>query len=148
MNVRHSEIVIQTTMYQEYRLVTEEVERAVAESGIWSGIATLVSMHTTAGVAVNEALECVESDIADMLERVVPEHHPYAHARMLHDYGSTAGNPQGHLRAHLTGNHCCFPVQEGRLQRGSAQDIYLCEFDGPSVRRLTLTVLGVEAPER
>ena len=61
-----------------------------------------------------------------------PEDRPYSHARMLRDYGSTAGNPTGHLKAMLTGNHCHFLLQDGALVRGGAQDVYFCEFDGPA----------------
>ena len=70
----------------------------------------MCSKHTTTGVTVNEALECLESDIENFLGRLIPEDYPYSHARMLRDYGSTAGNPTGHLKAMLTGNHCHFPV--------------------------------------
>ncbi|MCO5997900.1 secondary thiamine-phosphate synthase enzyme YjbQ [Actinoallomurus rhizosphaericola] len=142
MTVKHTTLTYETTRYQDYLLITSDVERAVAEAGVTEGIAYVISRHTTTGIGVNEALECLESDIHDMLERVVPDHHPYAHARMLHSYGSTAGNPVGHLRAHLTGNHCVFPVSAGRLVRGDAQDVYLFEFDGPSRRSVTVTVMG------
>lgn len=142
MTVTHATLTYSTTQYQQYLLITADVERSVADSGIRNGVAFVITRHTTTGIGVNEALECLESDIDDMLERAVPEGHPYAHARMLHSYGSTAGNPVGHLRAHLTGNHCVFPVSDGEIIRGDAQDIYLFEFDGPSMRNVTVTVMG------
>lgn len=142
MTVRHADISVPTRRYQDYVIITDEVEKAIKDSGITEGVAHVISLHTTAGVGMNEALECVESDMQDMLERVVPEHHPYAHGRMLHSYGSTAGNPQGHLRAHLTGSSITLPVTEGHVRRGGAQDIYLYEFDGPSNRTVVVTVVG------
>ncbi|MBP7032108.1 MAG: YjbQ family protein, partial [Anaerolineaceae bacterium] len=66
----------------------------------------------------------------------------YAHARILRDYGSTAGNPTGHLKSMLTGNHCLFPVVDGKVVKGDAQEIYFMEFDGPSQRSYTITVQG------
>ena len=60
---------------------------------------------------------------------------------MLKDYGSTAGNPTGHLKAYITGNHCHFPIIDGEMVRGGAQDIYFCEFDGPAKR--TVLVLSL-----
>ena len=71
-----------------------------------------------------------------------PEDRPYSHARMLRDYGSTAGNPTGHLKAMLTGNHCHFLIHDGVLQRGGAQDVYFCEFDGPASRNVLVIVEG------
>lgn len=147
MTVRHNDIPVRTTRYQDYVIITNEVERAVEDSGIKEGMAFVMSLHTTAGIGMNEAMECVESDLEEMLERAVPEHHPYSHGRMLHSYGSTAGNPQGHLRAHLTGSSISLPVTGGKLRRGGAQDIYLYEFDGPSQRTVVVTVIGETGSE-
>ena len=131
-----------TSEYNQYIVITDEVERAVAESGISEGIVTVISRHTTTGVTVNESLECLESDIEEFLARLVPEAHPYAHARMLKDYGSTAGNPTGHLKSLVVGNHAHLLVHEGRVERGGAQDIYFCEFDGPASRTVMIQVMG------
>ena len=134
------ELHLMTDRYNQYILSTEEVEKMVRESGVESGMVTVMTKHTTTGVTVNEALECLESDIADMLSRLAPEDHPYAHARMLRSYGSTAGKPTGHLKGHITGNHCHFPLVKGEMLRGGAQDIYFCEFDGPAPRTVGVTV--------
>lgn len=135
-------ITMRTKTYNQFILITEEVRRIAAESGIKNGMITVITKHTTTGVTVNEALECLESDIAEFLERLVPEDHPYAHARMLRDYGSTAGNPTGHLKAHLTGNHCHMPIVDGKIVCGGAQEIYFCEFDGPASRTVNVIVQG------
>ena len=98
-----------------------------------------MTKHTTTGVMVNEALECLESDIETFLGALVPEDYPYVHARMLPGYGSTAGNPTGHLKAHLTGNHCHFPIVKGEMIKGGAQEVYFC---GPAKRTITITIIG------
>ena len=130
-----------TTEYNQFLLITDRVEEAVRESGIREGQVSVVSRHTTTGVTVNEALECLESDIEEFLARIVPEDHPYAHARILKDYGSTAGNPTGHLKALVTGNHCHFIVHNGKVLRGGAQEVYFCEFDGHSERTVLIQVM-------
>lgn len=139
---KHEELVIFTEVYNQMIVITEHLRRVVAESGVQNGLAMAVTMHTTTGISVNEALECLESDIDFLLKRLVPEDHPYAHARILATYGSTAGNPTGHLKAMLTGNHCLFPVVNGELVLGKAQEIYFYEFDGPAKRTIKLTVTG------
>ena len=131
-----------TKQYNEMIQITAEVEKAVMESNVQNGIVAVISKHTTTGITVNESLECLESDIDTFLQRIVPEDFPYSHARMLRDYGSTAGNPTGHLKAYLTGNHCAFPILNGKLVKGDAQDVYFCEFDGPSQRTISISVLG------
>ncbi|MBY0146420.1 YjbQ family protein [Neobacillus niacini] len=129
-----------TDQYNQYQVITGEIERIVTDSGIKNGVVTVQTKHTTTGVTVNESLECLESDIDDFLKRLVPEDHPYAHARMLKDYGSTAGNPTGHIKALITGNHCHFPIIDGEVVRGGAQEVYFCEFDGPSERMVLVYI--------
>ena len=133
-------ITLQTSAYNEMIVLTPQVEETVAESGVKNGMVTVLTKHTTTGITVNEALECLESDIQTALSLFAPEDRPYSHARMLRDYGSTAGNPTGHLKAMLTGNHCHFLIRDGRLDRGGAQDVYFCEFDGPAQRTILIIV--------
>ena len=111
-------IRILTKQYVELDVITPQVEQIVAESGVKNGMVTVMTKHTTTGVTVNEALECLESDIEVAPSLFAPEDRPYSHARMLRDYGSTAGNPTGHLKALLTGNHCHFLIQDGEIIRG------------------------------
>ena len=135
-------IRILTKQYVELDVITPQVEQIVAESGVKNGMVTVMTKHTTTGVTVNEALECLESDIEVALSLFAPEDRPYSHARMLRDYGSTAGNPTGHLKALLTGNHCHFLIQDGEIIRGGAQEVYFCEFDGPASRNMLVMVEG------
>ncbi|MBE7009030.1 MAG: YjbQ family protein [Ruminococcaceae bacterium] len=135
-------ISLRTKAYNEMTVLTPRVEEIVAESGVCRGMVTVLTKHTTTGITVNEALECLESDIRNALALFAPEDRPYSHARMLRDYGSTAGNPTGHLKAMLTGNHCHFPVVDGEMIRGGAQDIWFCEFDGPAQRNILVLVEG------
>ena len=135
-------IRILTKQYVELDVITPQVEQIVAESGVKNGMVTVMTKHTTTGVTVNEALECLESDIEVALSLFAPEDRPYSHARMLRDYGSTTGNPTGHLKALLTGNHCHFLIQDGEIIRGGAQEVYFCEFDGPASRNILVMVEG------
>jgi secondary thiamine-phosphate synthase enzyme len=135
-------VVLFTEKYNQMIVITEQLRRAVAASGIRNGLAAVVTMHTTTGISVNEALECLESDIDAALKRIAPEDAPYAHARILPEYGSTAGNATGHIKSMVAGNHCLFPVIDGSLQMGDAQDVYFYEFDGPAKRTVVITVMG------
>lgn len=137
-------IVLFTEKYNQYIVITEHLRAAVAKSGVKNGLAAVITSHTTTGIMVNEALECLESDIDEALKRLAPEDHPYAHARILPSYGSTAGNPTGHLKSMLTGNHCLFPIVDRQLVMGDAQDVYFMEFDGPAKRTVSITIMGDE----
>lgn len=140
--IKHKKLDIYTEQYNQFILITEEVDRAVEESGIKNGMVFVVSGHTTTGIMVNEGLECLEDDIKGLLGRLAPEDGDYYHARFLHSYSAMAGNPTGHLKSMLAGFNCMFPVIDGKCGRRSAQDIYLCEFDGPQRRQITITVMG------
>ena len=131
-----------TDRYNQFICITDQMHTAVMESGVQNGMVTVMTKHTTTGIAINENVECLQRDIEELLTRLAPEDYPYSHARMLRDYGSTAGNPTGHLKGHLTGNHCHFVIADGKVVRGSAQDVFLCEFDGPSKRTFCVQVMG------
>ena len=133
---------IMTDKYNQYHIITEDVKKIVASSKIKNGMVTVETIHTTTGITVNEALECLQSDVDVFLANLIPEDAPYSHCHILRDYGSTGGNPTSHLKAMLTGNHCHFPLIDGQLIAGSAQDIWFCEFDGPSQRTLNVIIEG------
>ncbi len=127
---------------EEYINITEEVHKLVEESGVKDGLAFVLTAHTTTGIMVNEALPCVEKDISEMLEKVVPVDAPYVHAHFLPDYGATGNNSQGHLKSMIMGNHCAFPVIDGKIVCGGAQEIYLVDFDGPQRRTVYVEIMG------
>ena len=140
--VEHFSLELVTKKYEEWINITEKLMEICEQTDIMNGVMYVITKHTTTGITVNESLECLESDLSEMLERLVPEDHPYIHARILSNYGTTAGNPTGHLKSHLTGNHCVFSLIDGNISRGSAQEVYFCEFDGPALRKINITIIG------
>lgn len=122
--------------------ITGEFCRVVENSGINAGVAFAITAHTTTGITVNESLECLESDIEKFMESLVQDDGTWAHAHWLPTYGRTSANITGHLRSLVTGNHCVFPVTDGKVNVGAAQDIYLTEYDGPQNREITIVVMG------
>lgn len=126
----------------EFYNITEQVHNIVKNSGVTNGFVLVLTAHTTTGIMVNEALPCVEKDLDEMLEKMVLVDSPFVHAHFLPSYGATSNNSQGHLKSALTGNHCMFPVMDGKIVCGGAQDIYLVEFDGPQARKIFVEVMG------
>lgn len=122
--------------------ITDDVKEFVEQSGILNGVAFIISAHTTAGITMNEGLPCVEKDLMDKLDRMVPYDDVYAHAHFLPSYGATGGNSPGHLKSMLAGNHCVLPVKDGKMVLGHAQDIYFAEFDGIKNRKYYIEVMG------
>jgi secondary thiamine-phosphate synthase enzyme len=141
-----------TNRIERFRLLTrKEVEviditptllQTVKSSGVRSGVVYVLSMHTTTGLTVNEGLPDLEADIADWIRRVVPEEHPYRHARFLHTDGQMAINAPSHLRGALLGFQAYFPVEDGEVVKGSRQTVYFVELDGPQERTYVIQVMG------
>lgn len=123
-------------------MITRQVHEIVEKSPIKQGIVLVVTAHTTTGIIVNEGLPCVETDIGETLTRLVPLEADYAHAHFLPSYGATGNNSTGHIKSLLCGNHCVFPVVDGKVVCGSAQDIYIVELDGPQTRKVYVEVMG------
>ena len=112
--------------------ITAQVQTAVRESGVRSGVAQVFVPHTTAGITINEDADpSVAADMLAALERVVPEDAPYRHAE---------GNSPAHVKASMMGSCQTVLVEDGKLLLGTWQGIYLCEFDGPRTRRVIVKV--------
>ena len=114
--------------------VTAEVRKAVAATGVESGICFVFVPHTTATATVNEAFDPdVAADVTAALTRLVPPAAGYAHAE---------GNADAHIKAALVGACPPIPVASGELALGRWQGVFFCEFDGPRTRRCQVTVLA------
>ena len=136
---------VRTSRREQLIDITREVERVLAEkaspasgpqsASISSASAVLVFCpHTTAGITINENADPdVVDDILMGLSRNAPHTAGWRHAE---------GNSDGHLKASLVGSSVTVPVSAGRLELGTWQGVYLCEFDGPRTRRVSVTVLA------
>lgn len=129
-------IHIRTEEREQLLEITEEVQRAVAASGVQEGVCVLWSTHTTAGLTVNESADpAVARDIGAWLARHAPRDGDYRHLE---------GNADSHIKTALVGPGVTLPVSGGRLHLGRWQGVFLCEFDGPRRRNVAVQVLRSE----
>jgi len=113
--------------------ITRSVERAIAESGVREGAAILWSMHTTAGLTVNESADPdVARDIGDWMEEAAPAGAGYRHRE---------GNADSHIKTTLVGPGLTLIVSDGEPVLGTWQGVFLCEYDGPRARRVAIQVM-------
>jgi len=129
-----TQIEIQTHSKVDLVDITGDVQRALDETGVAEGICFLFCPHTTAGLVLNENWDpTVETDVAMVLDRMVPEGLPYRHSE---------GNSTGHIKSVLVGaDHFIF-IQKHKLQLGMWQGIFFAEFDGPRRRKVWVKVNG------
>ena len=127
-------IEIRTHVRDELIDVTRLVAQAVAESGVPDGAALVYCPHPTAGIAVNEHADPdVADDIVAWLAEMSPRERRWRHVE---------GNADAHVKATLVGNSALVPVRGGRLDLGTWQGIFFCEFDGPRSRHIDVQMLA------
>ncbi len=124
---------VKTTSSQQMINVTELVQKAVTDSGIRDGFVIVSVPHTTAGLTVNENTDPnVGRDILRRLENIFPISDPLD--------GHAEGNSAAHCKSSFMGTSQTFIVEDSRLVLGTWQGIFFCEFDGPRIRKLIISV--------
>lgn len=119
--------------------ITDEVQTAVAASGISEGLCTVFIHHTSASLVINEnADRDVQRDLDAFLSRLVPDGDPlYIHTMEGPD------DMPAHVKAALTQTSLSIPVSEGRCALGTWQGVFLWEHRlRGHRRRVTVTVVG------
>lgn len=121
---------VQTTGQGDAHDVTALVARAVADSGLSSGLATTSVIGSTAVVTTIEFEPGAVADLNRLLDRLAPRDGRYAHhARWGDDNGSS------HVRAALMGPSLTVPFEGRELVLGTWQQIVLLECDTRPRRR-------------
>jgi secondary thiamine-phosphate synthase enzyme len=121
-----------------YHLITSLVEEAAGELPD-AGIMYVLIKHTSAGLSLNENADpSVRYDFETFMNHLVPENHPL----YTHIYEGSDDMP-AHLKASIIGSSVTIPITDGRLNLGTWQGIYLCEFrkHGGS-RHLVITIIS------
>lgn len=125
---------VRTTEHDQMIDLTSEVEDWIKTEGVEEGVVVITSMHTTAGITVNENADPdVKTDFLRRLDEVFPWNHP----KDLHGEGNTAS----HLKTSTVGSSEMVIISEGKLVLGTWQGIYFCEFDGPRERKYAATLM-------
>ncbi len=115
--------------------ITSQVDSAVEQSGIKNGDAIVYCPHTTAAITINENADpSVPHDILLTLSELIPQHQP--------GYRHSEGNSDAHCKSSLVGCSEQVLIKDGRLNLGTWQGIFFCEFDGPRSRTFFVQVRG------
>ncbi len=141
-----------TSQRREFVRITEDVEQAVADSGVQEGMVLVSAMHITAGVWVNDDEPGILEDTLEWLDKLAPpswrapandvaaqlspDPGDYRHHRGGEDNGDA------HLKNLLVHHQVVLPITEGRLDLGPWQAVFYAEFDGRRAKRLVIKVLG------
>lgn len=137
--------VVQKTMSLKgprgFHLVTEEILRKIPEiRNMQMGNLHVFMKHTSAGLTINENADpTVRKDFETFVDDLVPENYPH----FVHTYEGPDDMP-AHLKNSLIGSQLNIPITGGKLNLGTWQGIYFCEFrNNGGLRQLVLTAVGV-----
>lgn len=119
-----------------FHLITQAVLEKMDLPAV--GLFHLFIKHTSAGLTINENADpSVRVDFEEIFNRrIMPEYEPYLTHTM-----EGADDMPAHIKSTLVGSSVTIPITNGRLNLGTWQGIYLCEFrDYGGRRKLVATV--------
>ncbi len=121
-----------------YHLITHLIEAELNDLPK-DGLLHVFIKHSSAGLTINENADpSVRTDFESFMNELIPENHPlYRHIM------EGADDMPAHLKASLLGSSVTVPISNGKLNLGTWQGIYLCEFrDYGGSRKLLLTIIS------
>ena len=119
-----------------YHLITGLIEKNLPDLPE-KGLLHILVKHTSAGITINENADpTVRSDFEGFMNKMIPEDDPV----YVHTYEGADDMP-AHLKASVIGAEVTIPITNHRLNLGTWQGIYFCEFRNyGGTRRIVLTV--------
>ncbi len=119
-----------------FHLITKTIEQRL--TGLpEKGLINILIKHTSAALTINENADpSVRTDFEKVFNRLIPENQNY--------YSHTlegADDLPAHIKSSILGQSLTLPITNHRLNLGTWQGIYLCEFrnyGGP--RALVITI--------
>ena len=128
-----------STRPRAFEMITHEVEHAVANAGVQTGVCHVFIRHTSASVMITEnADSAVRRDLERFMQRIAPD----GSAEYEHDTEGPDDMP-AHIRTVLSGSSVTVPIIDGRLGLGTWQGIYVWEHRSHRhTREIVITVVG------
>ncbi len=137
MKIHTKYLTINTKKRIDFVNITEQVRKAVRESGINDGIALVNPMHITASVFINDNESGLLQDFRKWLEKLAPmDKDLYKHNLTGED------NAYAHLWRTIMGRETTLAIKGGDLDFGPWEAIFYAEFDGQRNKRILIKVLG------
>lgn len=138
---------LRTDRATHFRDITESIQDVLSRSAIRTGFVNVQSMHTTAGILLNEHEPMLLGDMEKMMDRISPAGQYYAHddlaVRTVNLTPEERENGHSHCRAMFLRSAEMLNVIGGRLQLGRWQRVFFVDFDGGRDRAVSVVVLGI-----
>ena len=120
---------------ERYQLIdiTEKVEEIVQESEVKDGLVLVFVPHSTAAILLTENEEGLKEDWLDFLKKLV--------SGFDFQHNKIDDNADSHILSGLVGQERILPVKGGQIIRGTWQQIFLLELDGPRNRKIIVKMI-------
>jgi len=120
----------------KYQLVdiTEEVEKIVEKSEIENGLVLVFAPHSTAGIVLTENERGLKNDWLEIFKKLT--------FGIDFEHNKIDNNADSHILSGLIGQGRVLPIRDNRIIRGTWQQIFLAEFDGPRERKIIIEIIS------
>lgn len=121
-----------------FHLITDEIIKQLP--GLpQTGMLNLFVKHTSCGLCINENADPdVRHDLDNIFDRLIPENQSY----YTHILEGSDDMPS-HAKSVMSGVSINIPITGGRLNLGTWQGIYLCEYrNSGGSRRIVATIIS------
>ena len=118
-------------------LVTQEILKYLPNPLPKAGLLNLFVQHTSCALTINENYDPdVRTDMESILNQIVKEREPYYEHTM-----EGSDDMPAHAKSSLFGVSITIPITDRKLNLGTWQGIYLCEFRNyGGARRIVATI--------
>ena len=136
--VRHQELRFSTEGRGTYN-ISQQIQEAITNSGIRTGICQIFMHHTSASLILCENADPdVRTDLETFMKRLAPD----GDDMFIHKSEGPDDMP-AHIRTVLTQSSLSIPVEDGKEKLGIWQGIFLWEHrNNKQKRKITVTMLG------
>jgi secondary thiamine-phosphate synthase enzyme len=148
--VKRATLTIQVRPEGRYSFLdlTDELRRAIKDSGVTDGCAVAFCAHTTCALLINEWEDGALADFRHRMREVVPDGDQYyAHddfdIRTQNMHEDERANGHAHVKAMLlSATSHAIPIVAGEPAFGAWQRLIFFEMDEPKDRTITFHVFG------
>ncbi len=113
--------------------ITEKAEEIVKESGVKNGLVFIFVPHSTASIILTENEEGLKKDWLEIFKKLT--------SGIDFQHNKIDDNADSHILSGLAGQGKILPIKDSRTVRGTWQQIFLVEFDGPRTRKIIVKIV-------
>ncbi len=113
--------------------ITDKVEGVVRGSKIKDGLVLIFVPHSTAGIILTENESGLKQDWLAVLKKLISDFDFF--------HNKIDNNADSHILSGLLGQERTLMIENNSLVRGTWQQIFLVELDGPKKRRIIIKII-------